>query len=266
MLIVKARHRLGDFALDVDFTGPADGITVLFGPSGAGKSATLAVIAGLLRPAEGLVALGDDLLTDTASRRFVPPERRRIAMVHQDARLFPHMPVERNLRYGLRRARGAVRIGFDAVVDVLAIRPLLARRPHDLSGGERQRVALGRAMLSQPQLLLLDEPVSALDAALKDEVLAFVADLRRAFALPMVYVTHSRAEALRLADHVVLMDGGRVNAFGSAGAMLQQAGLVGVIISHGPTHSQVRFGDHAVDLPLMVAPVGSIVRITLGED
>ena len=132
---VAVRQRLGAFRLDVAFEGPEDGVTVLFGPSGAGKSATLAVVAGLTRPDEGVVAVGERMLTDTAAGVFVPAERRRIGVVHQDARLFPHLSVERNLAYGWSRAKGERRIAWDAVVDVLAIRPLLGRSPRDLSGG-----------------------------------------------------------------------------------------------------------------------------------
>jgi molybdate transport system ATP-binding protein len=255
---VAAGQRLGDFALDVAFEGPEDGVTMLVGPSGAGKSATLAIVAGLSRPVSGTVAIGDRVLTDTAARVFVPPERRRIGIVHQDARLFPHLSVERNLRYGLARVGvRARRIDPDAVIDVLAIRHLLARRPRDLSGGERQRVALGRAMLSQPDLLLLDEPVSALDPARRAEVLGFVADLKRRFALPMLYVTHNPDEARLLGDHLVRIEQGRVVGQGSVAAMLPPRELTGEVIAPG----QLRIGDATVSLPAIDAPVGTVVRL-----
>jgi molybdate transport system ATP-binding protein len=255
---VAARHRLGDFALDVDFEGPEDGVTMLVGPSGAGKSATLAIVAGLSRPATGVVAIGDRVLTDTAARLFVAPERRRIGIVHQDARLFPHLSVDRNLHYGLRRARDRVRrIEPEAVIDVLAIRHLLARAPRDLSGGERQRVALGRAMLSQPDLLLLDEPVSALDPARRAEVLGFVAELKRRFALPMLYVTHNADEARLLGDHLVRIEQGRVVGQGSVTAMLPVRELAGEVIAPG----QVRIGEATVAVPAIDAPVGTVVRL-----
>jgi molybdate transport system ATP-binding protein len=259
---VAARQRLGDFVLDVAFEGPEDGVTMLVGPSGAGKSATLAIVAGLSRPVSGTVAIGDRVLTDTAARLFVPPERRRIGIVHQDARLFPHLSVERNLRYGLTRAPNlartrAHRIDPDAVIDVLAIHHLLARRPRDLSGGERQRVALGRAMLSQPDLLLLDEPVSALDPARRAEVLGFVADLKRRFALPMLYVTHNPDEARLLGDHLVRIEQGRVVGQGSVAAMLPPRELTGELIAPG----QLRIGDATVSVPAIDAPVGTVVRL-----
>ncbi|KQR84242.1 ATP-binding cassette domain-containing protein [Sphingomonas sp. Leaf343] len=230
---VAARQRLGAFRLDVAFEGPEDGVTVLFGPSGAGKSATLAVVAGLTRPDEGVVAVGDRVLNDTAAGVFVPAERRRIGVVHQDARLFPHLSVERNLAYGWSRAKGERRIGWDAVIDVLAIRPLLGRSPRDLSGGERQRVALGRAMLSQPTLLLLDEPVSALDAARRGEVLGFVTELRRRFAMPMLYVTHSADEARTVGDHLVRIEAGRAVGEGVPGIMLPARDVLGEVVAPG---------------------------------
>lgn len=254
---VQARRRLGDFLLDVDFTGPEDGVTVLFGPSGAGKSATLAIVAGLVRADEGLVAIGGHVLTDTAARVFISPERRRIGVVHQDARLFPHMTVERNLRYGWRRARGERRIGWDAVVEVLAIGHLLDRNPQDLSGGERQRVAIGRALLSQPELLLLDEPVSALDAERRGEVLGFVAKLKRRFGLPMLYVTHSADEAELLGDHLVRIADGRVTAEGRPADLLPRRGLNGEMVAPGV----LRIGGADVAVPGLDAPVGA--RVTL---
>lgn len=225
MICVEARAGLGDFTLDIAFQGPDDGVTVLFGPSGSGKSATLAAVAGTLN-AETLVEVGGRRLSD------LPPERRRIGIVHQDARLFPHLSVDRNLQYGWRRAPTAKRVGWDEVVDVLAIRHLLPRSPRDLSGGERQRVALGRALLSQPELLLLDEPVSALDAARRDEVLGFVAALRR-FGLPMLYVTHSAQEARQIGDYLVRIEHGRVVGQGIPADMLPCRELAGKVVGPG---------------------------------
>ena len=260
MLVVEARTRLGDFTLDVAFEGPTDGITVLFGPSGAGKSATLAVVAGTLRPGKGRVALGERVLTDT--RVFVPPERRRIGVVHQDARLFPHLPVRANLLYGWRRARGYKRVAVDDVVAVLAIAHLLDRRVGELSGGERQRVALGRAMLSQPDLLLLDEPVSALDAERRVDVLGFVARLRDAFGLPMLYVTHDADEARMLGDVLVRIEGGRVVAVGAPGTVLPPRALTGTVIAHEGGATLVRIGDETSRVPPIEAPVGATIRLS----
>lgn len=254
---VAAVRRLGDFRLSVAFEGPEDGATILFGPSGAGKSATLAVVAGLAKAEPALVAIGDRVLTDTDSGRFVLPERRRIGIVHQDARLFPHLSVARNLAYGQRRAGGRDRIAADAVIDVLAIRPLLDRAPRDLSGGERQRVALGRAMLSQPDLLLLDEPLSALDAARREEVLAFILALKRRFALPMLYVTHSAEEARALGDHCVLMAAGGVTAQGMPADLLPAPTQLGEVVAPGV----VLIAGQRIAVPGLDAPIGTALRL-----
>lgn len=216
MISVKIRRRVGDFLLDVAFDGPSDGVTALFGPSGAGKSATLAAIAGSGPIERGRIALGAHVVFDSAAAIDVPPRLRRIGWVFQDARLFPHLRVDANLRYGLKRAPAPHRIGFDHVVAVLDIGHLLHRGVRDLSGGERQRVALGRALLSQPELLLLDEPLAALDGGRKAEILAYIARLKTDFALPILYVTHSPDEVRAIADHVVLLDQGHVVSSGDA--------------------------------------------------
>ncbi len=257
-LSVAVRRRLAGFTLDIALEGPADGVTVLFGPSGAGKSATLAVVAGLARAEAARVALGDRVLTDSATGRHVPPERRRIGFVQQQAHLFPHLSVERNLRYGWTRAEGERRIGWDAVVEVLAIGHLLHRLPRALSGGERQRVALGRALLAQPDLLLLDEPVSALDAGLRGEVLAFIAALRARFGLPMLYVTHSAEEARALGDHLVLIDQGRVTGQGTPAAMLPGGVVMGAALGAG----RASVGGVEVAIPGLDAPPGTPVRVS----
>lgn len=214
MLEVSVQHGFGSFALDVAFRAPG-GVTALFGASGAGKSTVLAAVAGLLRPQAGRVALGGDAVLDTAARIDVPAERRRFAVVFQDARLFPHLSVAGNLRYGLRRApAGAEGPGFDEVMGLLGIGALLGRRPRALSGGERQRVALGRALLSRPRLLLMDEPLAALDTPRTAEILPFLERLRDVAGLPILYVTHALEEVDRLADTLVLMEAGRVTAAG----------------------------------------------------
>ena len=214
MIEVAVRQRLGDFRLDVAFVAPDDDVTVLFGPSGAGKSATLAAIAGMPPTSERRIVLGDTVLDDSAAHIHVPPHRRRIGWVHQDARLFPHMSVRRNLGYGARRSPGGTGIDFDTLVESLAIEPLLDRGVATLSGGERQRVALGRALLSGPQLLLLDEPLAALDTARKEEILALIGRIKTSFALPIIYVTHSLAEAAALGDHFVRIERGTVTGEG----------------------------------------------------
>lgn len=223
-LALALRHRLDAGVLDVAFEAPGAGITALFGPSGAGKSTVLAAAAGLLRPAFCRLVLDGATLADTDSGIWVAPEQRRVGLVFQDAMLFPHMNAAANLRYGLRRA-GAGAIRFDDVVDLLGLAPLLARRPHTLSGGEKQRVAIGRALLGQPRLLLLDEPLASLDAARKAEILPFLARLKTALALPMLYVTHALEEVARLADHLVLLKDLRILGAGPLDVMAARADL-----------------------------------------
>jgi len=187
------------------------GITALCGPSGAGKSSALAAIAGLLRPDDGHVAVAGAMLFDAASGIDLPPETRACGMVFQDLRLFPHLSVEANLRYGERRAPPARRIvDFAETVRFLDIAALLGRRPGTLSGGEAQRVGIGRALLSGPRFLLLDEPLAALDVALREGIMTVIERIRDEFALPMILVSHSPDEVARLADHVVLMEPGSV--------------------------------------------------------
>jgi molybdate transport system ATP-binding protein len=217
-LSVALRHRFPGITLDIAFTAPTEAVTAVFGPSGAGKSTLIAAIAGLLRADECRVALdGTDLSA-------LPAERRRIGLVFQSARLFPHMTVAANLRYGQRRAPPGP-IGFDAVVALLDVAPLLARRPATLSGGEAQRVAIGRALLAQPRLLLMDEPLASLDADRKAEILPYLAGIKAGLRLPILYVTHSPQEVARLADHLVLIDQGRTVAAGPLDALTARGDL-----------------------------------------
>ncbi len=219
MLRVAVTKRRGSFLLDANFTMPTPGVVALFGRSGCGKSTLINVIAGLLTADSGSVALDRAVLLDTGRRIDVAPERRRIGYVFQDARLFPHLRVEANLRYALSRASGKRYVGFDAVVGMLGLGPLLPRRTHELSGGERQRVAIGRALLSQPKLMLLDEPLASLDNERREEVLPYLESLRDHLAIPMVYVSHQFDEVMRLATHVVLIDGGATVAEGGLAEM-----------------------------------------------
>jgi molybdate transport system ATP-binding protein len=213
---IALRHRFGSFALDAEFTVDKPGITALFGPSGAGKSTIANAIAGLFRPAEGHIAINERVVFDSRSGLFVPPRARRIGYVFQDARLFPHMTVENNLRFGWRRAaEPASGTDFAHIVELLGLNDFLARRPEKLSGGERSRVALGRALLSSPSLLILDEPLAALDAQRKAEILPWFERLRDEALLPMIYVTHAYEEVARLADTLVLLHDGRVVAKGA---------------------------------------------------
>ena len=209
------RGRVGRFGLDIAFEAPGSGVTALFGPSGCGKTTVLRCLAGLLRLDDGFCAVGGDVWQD--ARAFRPPHRRAIGYVFQEASLFPHLSVRRNLLFGAPRGPGARcegGLGLDEAVDLLGLARLLDRAPPTLSGGERQRVAIGRALLSRPGLLLMDEPLSALDQGSCDDILPFLERLRDALALPILYVSHDLAEVQRLARHLVVMEAGRVRAAG----------------------------------------------------
>ena len=215
-LIVAAKQRLGGFLLDAAFTSER-GVTALFGRSGSGKTSMIRIIAGLARPDEGRVILDGEALTETATGTFVPKHRRRFGYVFQEARLFPHLSVRANLSYG--RWFTAKTVGgenFDRIVDLLGIEPLLERSPAKLSGGEKQRVAIGRALLFAPRLLLMDEPLAALDEARKAEILPYLERLRDQTEIPIIYVSHSIAEVARLANQVVVLSDGKVEATGPA--------------------------------------------------
>ena len=208
-ITVDIHHRLERITLDVHMR-MGGGLTALLGPSGSGKTRTLHIIAGLMKPDRGTVSIGSDVLTDTARDVWVPPHARRIGYVFQDARLFPHLTVRQNLAFGRwfarRRAAG---ISLDDVVALLDLGPLLARRPARLSGGERRRIALGRALLSHPRLMLLDEPLGSLEVAKRQEILPYLDRLIAELHLPMIYVTHDWQEVKERANHVVLMEHGR---------------------------------------------------------
>ncbi len=229
MLTVQLRKRRGEFSLDLQFSVPESGVVALFGASGCGKSTTANLIAGLITPDSGFIQLGNEVLLDTAQNINQPAEQRRIGYVFQDAHLFPHYTVEGNLRYGLQRARQQPVIKFDAVVTLLGLETLLQRRPQQLSGGEKQRVALGRALLAQPRLLLLDEPLASLDQPRREEVLPYLERVRDQLKIPMVYISHQFEEVLRLATHVVLMQQGRTLAQGDLAAMSLEPALRGLI-------------------------------------
>ncbi|HXA37445.1 MAG TPA: molybdenum ABC transporter ATP-binding protein [Phenylobacterium sp.] len=200
---------LGGFRLDARFVLAARGITALSGPSGSGKTTLLRCIAGLTRMA-GELSVGGEVWQD--ARRFTPPYRRPVGVVFQEASLLAHLSVRGNLDYGARRTEAKAEVGFDDAVELLGLGPLLDRAPANLSGGERQRVALGRALLSQPRLLLMDEPLSSLDAAAKAEILPYLERLHRALAIPALYISHDAGEIARLADHVLYMREGKIVA------------------------------------------------------
>jgi molybdate transport system ATP-binding protein len=214
MLAVDVEKQLGTFSIAVRFETDSR-VTALFGPSGSGKTSIINMIAGLVKPDRGRIVCGDRVLFDSAGRLDVPPHRRRIGYVFQDGRLFPHLTVGRNLDYG-RRMCGLPRDHgeWDRIVTMLELRYLIERRPGTLSGGERQRVAIGRALMMRPQLLLLDEPLASLDAARKAEILPYLERLRDDGSVPMVYVSHHAAEIKRIATSVVRIELGRVMAVG----------------------------------------------------
>ena len=223
---------LADFTLqmDVEIHGP---ITVVFGPSGAGKTSLLDLLAGLRKPKSALVRLDDDVLTDTSRGIMVPARRRRIGYVPQDLALFPHLSVRQNLLFG-HQLNGDSHFGFDAVADLLEIQPLIGRGVNQLSGGEKQRIALARALLASPRLLLLDEPLASLDAPLKAKILPYFRRIRDELDVPILYVTHDRYETLSVADEMVVLAKGRIVQTGSVGdvfsrpASLDAAGIVAV--------------------------------------
>lgn len=278
-LEVDLQRRLGQMALEARFTCEAAGITAIFGRSGAGKTSLVNMLAGLLTPDRGRIRLGDETLFDSTKGIDVPIERRRLGYVFQEGRLFPHLSVRSNLTYGLKRAPKAERrIDLEQVVALLDIEALLERRPNSLSGGEKQRVALGRALLANPKLLLMDEPLAALDQPRKDEILPFIEQLRDETSLPIVYVSHSMQEIVRLADTLVLMSAGHVEAVGSvedltsrldlrpltgryeAGAVLATT-VAGQDKAFGLT--ELRFAGGRLRVPFLNLPLGQSLRIRI---
>ena len=218
---IRLQVERAGFELAVDLALPATGITVLFGASGSGKTTVLRCVAGLERARQGLVRIGAEVWQDDAQRVFLPTWRRALGYVFQEASLFDHLTVKDNLQFGLKRtgSREAAQV-LDSAIGLLGIEALLGRLPAGLSGGERQRVAIARALATQPRLLLLDEPLAALDHARKQEILPWLERLRDELSTPMLYVTHSADELARLADHLVVLDRGRVKAEGPVAAAL----------------------------------------------
>lgn len=272
MLEVALSHRLGGFDLQVAFAAPP-GLTVLFGPSGAGKSTVVAAVAGLMRPAQGRIVAGGQVLLDTDRGLWLPPHRRRIGCVFQEGRLFPHLTVRQNLLFGQWFApRGLPRRSLADVVELLGIGPLLARRPGALSGGERARVALGRALLSAPRLILADEPLAALDEPRKAAILPLFEQVRDAAQVPILYVSHSTAEVARLATTVVALREGRVVAVGPPAQVLGDARamdpqemsslLAARVVAHHPDGlSELAAAWGTLWLPGVAAAPGTALRV-----
>lgn len=272
-------HAMGGFSLDVAIDAPT-GITALFGPSGAGKSTLINAVAGLLRPQSGRIVLNDTVLCDSAAGVHLPPHKRRIGYVFQNARLFPHLSVAGNLGYGRwfsrkRRGRGH-EPDFDHVVAMLGLGSLLDRRPGALSGGEAQRVALGRALLGRPELILADEPLAALDEARKQEILPYFERLRDEMSIPMLYVSHAPAEVARLANKVVAIKAGRVTHQGPADEVLADpevlpVGIRGVgaviaaqvVMHHDDGLTELDTGGVRLFLPAVPAEPGRRLRLRI---
>ncbi|HEX8785972.1 MAG TPA: molybdenum ABC transporter ATP-binding protein, partial [Telluria sp.] len=228
MNALRARFRIerGDFSVDVDLELPGHGISALFGRSGSGKTTCLRAIAGLERAPGGYVALGDEVWQDDAQGVFVPVHRRALGYVFQEASLFAHLSVRGNLEFGSKRVpKAQQRFALGAIAELLGIDALLDRRPDHLSGGERQRVAIARALLASPRLLLMDEPLAALDHRRKQEILPYLERMHDELSIPIVYVSHAPDEVARLADHLVLLDAGRVAASGPLTETLARSDL-----------------------------------------
>lgn len=276
-LTLFVQHRAGAFTLDVDVVAPR-GVTVLFGPSGSGKTTLVNAVAGLLRPDRGRIAVDDWVLSDTQARRHLPVHKRRIGYVFQEGRLFPHLSVRQNLCFGRWFApRGAVPESLDRVVELLGIGPLLARRPAALSGGEKQRVAIGRALLSAPRLILADEPLAALDEARKAEILPYFERLRDEVSVPILYVSHSSAEVARLASTVIALRDGRVTAVGPPEQVLGNVEAVGVrdiasvlrarVVAHHPDGlSELDTRAGRLHLPRLPDAPGSLIRVRIAAN
>jgi molybdate transport system ATP-binding protein len=297
MLSIAVEHRLGGFLLDAAFDSPG-GLTALFGRSGAGKTSLINAIAGLLRPDRGRIVVAGEVLTDTEAGVFIPARRRRVGYVFQEGRLFPHLTVRQNLLYGSwfapKRATlapvtpspasgggsgwGRSGADLDHVVDLLGIAGLLGRRPTNLSGGEKQRVAIGRALLARPRLLVMDEPLASLDEARKAEILPYIERLRDAAGVPIVYVSHAIAEVTRLATTLVVLSEGRVAAVGPTASIMGRIDLfpltgraeAGAILATRVAGHDAAFGltvlraaAGELRVPRLDLPVGATLRVRI---
>ncbi|MGI9524368.1 MAG: molybdenum ABC transporter ATP-binding protein [Hyphomicrobiaceae bacterium] len=275
-LDVKVRHRFGSFGIDVDFSAPP-GVIALYGRSGAGKTSVVNAIAGLLKPAEGRIVANGTCLLDTASGTDIPVHKRRIGYVFQDSRLLPHLTIRQNLQFGRWFSGLTLPQGeLSRIVDILGIEDLLDRRPGGLSGGEKQRVAIGRALLSAPRLLLMDEPLAALDEARKAEILHYLERIRDELKLPMFYVSHAVAEVARLATTIIALDNGCVVKQGPTASVLsdpdafplmgrQEAGsiLSAIVIGHDNADglSELEISGGRLITPLIPAEPGALLRV-----
>ena len=269
----------GEFDLQINHSMPVESIIGLFGPSGCGKSTLLRIISGLERNAQGQIRFGGEVWQDTSRGIFVLPHKRCVGYVFQDVRLFPHLTVAGNLRYAEKRSRGAdSKIDIEGVVAALDLAPLMTRRPSSLSGGERQRVAIGRTLLTRPRLLLMDEPLAALDIKRKAEILPYIERLPKAFQIPIIYVTHSIDEVARLAERMLVLANGRQVTYGPVTEALERLDLqpiagrfeAGVILTARVTRHDLTYRlthlDHQgkeIVMPMADVAIGSDVRLRI---
>lgn len=275
MLELNFTQTLGNHCLTISETLPASGITAIFGVSGAGKTSLINAISGLTRPQSGSIILNNRVLNDVEKKIYLSPDKRRIGYVFQDARLFPHYSVRGNLRYGMAKSMAGQ---FDKLVALLGIDPMLDRLPSSLSGGEKQRVAIGRALLTAPELLLLDEPLASLDIPRKRELLPYLQRLAREIHIPMLYVSHSLDEILHLADKVLVLEEGSVKAFGNLedvwGSSVmhpwlpkdQQSSILKVsVLEHHPHYAMtaLALGDQHLWVNKVDKPLQSALRIRI---
>lgn len=275
MLQIKVKKQLGRLALQANLQIPDQGVTAIFGLSGSGKTSLINLVSGLTQPDEGFIRLNDRTLVDVATKENIPTHLRKVGYVFQDARLFPHYSVKGNLRYGMNNVSPA---DFDYIVELLGIGDLLKRYPLTLSGGEKQRVAIGRALLTDPDILLMDEPLSALDVPRKRELMQYLERLSKEINIPILYVTHSLDELLRLADRVVLMENGRVKAYDSVetiwnspifvpwkGESEQSSVLALPAYLHNPTYKMtaLSLGEQMLWIHQVPADVGETVRVCI---
>jgi len=275
MLELNFSQQLGNHQLTINQQLPAKGITAIFGVSGAGKTSLINAISGLTQPQQGSIRLNGRVLSDANSGVNLPPEKRRVGYVFQDARLFPHYRVRGNLQYGMAKS---MQPQFDSLVQLLGIEPLLTRFPWSLSGGEKQRVAIGRALLSAPEILLLDEPLASLDIPRKRELLPYLQKLAQQVDIPLLYVSHSLDEILQLADNVLVLDEGKVKAFGAleqvwgSSAMrpwlprAEQSSVLRVQVLEQHPHYQmtaVSLGDQHIWVSRLELPLKTPLRIRI---
>lgn len=277
-ITIEAKRRRGNFDLDVSLE-LSGGLTAVFGQSGSGKTSLINLVAGLDRPDEGRISIGSQVVFDSAQRINIAPENRHIGYVFQDGRLFPHLSVRNNLVYARRFIKPALNLRhFDQIVDLLGIAALLERSPATLSGGEKQRVAIGRALLAEPQLLIMDEPLASLDARRKADILPFIENLRDQLGTPILYVSHAMEEVIRLSDSLVLMDQGHIIAHGDVEQIMSRLDLkpltgryeAGAVLSvkivgHDTKHklSELSFAGQTLWVPGDDLPIGSELRLRI---